>query len=117
MSLDGSASNDPDNGPLLLSYNWWLNALPANSSSSLVNPTHAMPQLTPDVSGYYIARLEASDGFASGFANTLTRFDSFTAGRAANTDDLPVAALARFQPFGKIHQRAGRQSTLSRIRL
>jgi hypothetical protein len=71
VNLDGSASFDPDNGPLLLSYNWWLNALATGSTANLVNPTQAKPQLTPDVSGYYIARLEASDGFASGFANTL----------------------------------------------
>jgi len=71
VNLDGSASSDPDRGPLLLSYNWWLNALPPGSTAALVNPTQAKPQFTPDVSGYFIARLEASDGLASGFANTL----------------------------------------------
>ena len=30
ISLSGSGSADPDNGPLPLTYNWWLNALPAS---------------------------------------------------------------------------------------
>jgi hypothetical protein len=71
VSLNGSASADPDNGPLSLNYNWWLNALPPSSAAALVNPATATPHFTPDVTGYYIPRLEASDGFASGFSNTL----------------------------------------------
>jgi hypothetical protein len=71
VTLNGSVSSDPDNGPSSLSYNWWLNALPESSTAPLVNPTEATPHFTPDVTGYYIPRLEASDGFASGFSNTL----------------------------------------------
>jgi large repetitive protein len=71
VPLNGSASSDPDNGPLPLSYNWWLDAHPSGSAAALVNPTQAKPQLAPDVTGFYIARLEATDGFASGFVNTL----------------------------------------------
>ncbi len=71
VSLDGSASSDPDGGPLPLTYNWWFDGRPAGSAASLTGSTQAGPHFTPDLSGYYIARLEASDGFASGFANTL----------------------------------------------
>ena len=73
VNLDGSASSDPDNGPQLLGYSWWRNAFPASSVAALVNPTQAKPQFTPDVPGLYLVRLEASDGLASGFSNTLIR--------------------------------------------
>jgi hypothetical protein len=71
VNLDGSASNDPDGGPDTLSYNWWLNAVAPSSAASMTSATTSTPHFTPDVSGYYIPRLEASDGFASGFSNTL----------------------------------------------
>ena len=70
-NLDGSASADPDGGPLPLTESWWLNASPPASAAALNNANTATPNFTPDVSGYYIARVEASDGFASGFSNTL----------------------------------------------
>ncbi len=71
VSLTGAGSNDPDNGPQSLTYNWWLNALPPSSAVTLTNPSTETPHFTPDLTGYYIPRLEASDGFASGFSNTL----------------------------------------------
>ncbi len=71
VNLDGSASADPDGGPQTLSYNWWLNALAPSSAASITGAATSTPHFTPDVSGYYIPRLEASDGFASGFSNTL----------------------------------------------
>jgi uncharacterized membrane protein len=71
VNLNGSASADPDNGPLSLSHNWWLNARTPSSAASITNANTSTPQFTPDLTGYYIPRLEASDGFASGFSNTL----------------------------------------------
>ncbi len=70
-NLSGAASADPDNGPLTLGYNWWLNALPPLSTASLTNANTSTPHFTPDLTGFYIARLEATDGFASGFSNVL----------------------------------------------
>jgi uncharacterized membrane protein len=71
VNLDGAASSDPDSGPMTLSYNWWLNALAPSSTAAIASASTSTPHFTPDVSGYYIPRLEASDGFASGFSNTL----------------------------------------------
>jgi cytochrome c biogenesis protein len=44
----------------------------------------------------------------AGFANTLTRFDSFTAGRAANTDDLPPFSFVMTK-FTATYERGGPQ--------
>ena len=71
ISLSGSGSADPDNGPLPLTYNWWLNARPGGKHRCAGESHEAAPHFTPDVTGYYIPRLEASDGFASGFSNSL----------------------------------------------
>jgi len=40
-------------------------------SHAYTDTNTATPNFAPDKTGYYIARLEAFDGFASGFANTL----------------------------------------------
>ena len=103
VSLNGSASADPDNGPLSLSYNWWVNALPPSSAAALVNPATATPHFTPDVTGYYIPRLEASDGFASGFVNTLVtaaqKCDADANGVINQIDiDLITAAIGQIAP-------------------
>ena len=71
VNLTAQGSSDPDSGPVNLAYLWWLNSLPPSSASTLSNPLTATPQFTPDRSGYYIPRVEAADGLASGFANVL----------------------------------------------
>ena len=71
VTLSSAASVDPDNGPLPLSYIWWLNSLPPASAATLMHPLTATPQFVANKSGYYIGRVEATDGLGSGFANTL----------------------------------------------
>lgn len=71
VTLSSAASSDPDSGPLQLAYLWWLNSLPSASSTTLTHPLTATPQFVADTSGYFIGRVEATDGLASGFANTL----------------------------------------------
>jgi uncharacterized protein (TIGR03437 family) len=70
VTLSSAGSGDPNNGPLPLAYTWWLNSVPASSAASVVHPATTTPQFVADTSGYFIARLEATDGLASGFANT-----------------------------------------------
>jgi large repetitive protein len=71
VGLSGAASSDPDNGPQPLAFAWWLVTTPAGSGATLSGESASTPTLHEDISGYYIARLEASDGLAAGFANTL----------------------------------------------
>jgi hypothetical protein len=104
VNLDGSASIDPDNGPASTSYNWWLNSLPTASTAAISGATTATPRITPDVPGYYIARLEASDGFASGFANTMViaanKCDADANG-AVSTLDIQLIQAALGQKVGQ----------------
>ena len=63
--LDGSGSNDPDNGPTPLAYNWTLQSIPSTSqigTSDLLGANTANPSFTPDVIGSYVVQLTVTDG-------------------------------------------------------
>jgi VCBS repeat-containing protein len=65
VTLNGSASHDPDNGPQPLTYQWTLVFKPTPSgltNASLQDATTATPSFTPDVAGIYVLQLEVSDG-------------------------------------------------------
>ncbi|MFN9185555.1 MAG: PKD domain-containing protein [Betaproteobacteria bacterium] len=68
VTLDGSASSDPDNDPL--GFAWTL-AAPPGSTATLSGAATARPVFTPDVPGTYTATLTASDGAASGTASVI----------------------------------------------
>ena len=57
VTLDGSASNDPDGDSLTFS---WTQA--AGPSINLSNPTSMRPTFTPTVSGSYTFQLVVNDG-------------------------------------------------------
>ena len=70
--LNGSASNDPDNSPQPLTYNWFFVAVPTGSSitnSSLTNANTISPSFIPDVTGTYVLEVIVSDGQNSDFDN------------------------------------------------
>lgn len=61
VPLDGSASMDPDNGPLALSFTWTL-TVPADSSAVLSDAGAIAPTFVVDVPGDYTATLTVNDG-------------------------------------------------------
>jgi VCBS repeat-containing protein len=92
--LNGTASNDPDNRPSPLTYQWSFVSLAAGSgltNANINNSVTAVASFTPDVLGLYLLSLDVSDGALSGNdqaqvkANVapVTTNDSFTT--AVNT--------------------------------
>ncbi len=70
--LDGSKSNDPDNGPQPLSYLWRFVSVPQGSklgNENIMNPNSVSPSFTPDVTGTYVLELTVYDGKDAGFDN------------------------------------------------
>ncbi|MEW8627698.1 MAG: PKD domain-containing protein [Candidatus Thiodiazotropha sp.] len=68
ISLDASASSDPDNQPQALSYRWTFGILPSDSTltdSDIQNGDSINASFTPDKRGIYTLSLEVSDGEAS----------------------------------------------------
>lgn len=66
--VDGSASNDPDNGPQPLAYQWAFSERPAGSQASLANANQRQASFTPDLPGDYTLTLRVSDGAATATA-------------------------------------------------
>ena len=65
VTLDGGASNDPDNGPDPLSFSWSFGAVPQGSTltdADIVNSTAAVASFSPDVDGNYLVFLDVFDG-------------------------------------------------------
>ena len=58
--LDGSASGDPDNDPLV--YNWQFLGKPDGSNAVLSDPTIVNPSFIADMAGKYVVELIVNDG-------------------------------------------------------
>lgn len=69
ITLDGSASNDPNNDPLL--YRWNLIGKPTGSNAQLVNQFSVNPQFVLDVQGDYIIQLIVNDGTVDSQPDTV----------------------------------------------
>jgi len=60
VTLDGTASYDPEGRPL--TYLWTLVSRPAGSLASLDSAIYSVAHFQADVEGAYVARLQVSDG-------------------------------------------------------
>ena len=76
VSIDGTASDDPDEGPRGLVFSWRLISIPAGSAltnSDLVDSEMSTAFFVPDVEGAYVLELEVFDGEANDFDNVMIR--------------------------------------------
>lgn len=62
VTLDGSASNDPNRD--FLEYSWKMASRPAGSTASLNKSTDVKPTFVADKNGTYVISLQANDGKA-----------------------------------------------------
>ena len=70
ITLNGSASTDPNGDPL--TYSWTLLSKPAGSAAVLANPTSVTPTFTVDLAGDYVVQLIVNDGTSNSAPDTAT---------------------------------------------
>ena len=70
VTLNGSASADPDNDSL--SYRWAFSSRPNGSAATLSGASTATPNFTADMPGTYVATLVVNDGLLDSTAATVS---------------------------------------------
>jgi hypothetical protein len=92
VTLDGSASSDPD-GDVPLSYAWSILSMPAGSATALSDSEVVKPTLVPDLPGDYVVELVVTDSM--GGVSTTAQVNISTTNTPPVADAGPDQALTR----------------------
>lgn len=99
VTLDGSGSADPDNGPQPLAFTWSFLGTAAGSAlgdGDISAAGTAHPSFTPDVRGTFTVRLTVSDGAASATSDvTVQVLDNAPIAVAGRDQNVATGATAR----------------------
>ncbi len=96
VTLDGTASTDPENDPL--TYQWTLSSVPAGSVAALTGDTTSNPQFIPDLPGSYIVDLIVDDGLGPSLSDSVEIVAVTGAEFAENAIMSAQAAIAALPP-------------------
>jgi 6-phosphogluconolactonase len=92
VTLDGSASSDPDGDPL--TFQWSLTSIPIGSRATLSAPTATRPTFMVDLPGSYVVQLIVNDGTANSASDSVTITSNLLAPRfayVANRNDTTIS--------------------------
>ena len=92
ITLDGSASSDPENGAL--DFQWQVSEQPPDSDVELSSPTEAITEFQPTVTGEYVFELTVTD------PDGLSSTDSVTVTLTNNPPSVSVAAFDHHPVLG-----------------
>jgi K319L-like, PKD domain len=106
VTLDGSASGDPDGDSL--TYTWTVTSAPAGSVAGIVNADASVASFTPDLAGEYEVTLTVSDFLGAGTPVSVTLVAS-DAAHFAEDQIIAAAAIVAALPRSQIAQQGNRK--------
>ncbi len=109
VSLNGSASTDPETDPL--TYAWTLTA-PLGSVASIINATSALASLTPDKPGTYTLTLTVSDFLGEGTPAAVS-VEAITASSYAEAQIVAASTLVQSLPLNQVTSKGNQKELVA----